>query len=1243
MLKLQVEFSRLEGSIDVAFLNFKNETEFLQKFLSLTMDEEQTSIVRNSVATACDKFKKKPEFQNRLNILNSLHDKLQIFQSAAQVLLEAKLEISACRLEGINLISGLLGTVDSYNATSKEKLGKIEIDTKEKELLQEERLKLEERLTYIKFEHLGRNAEATRLRHESFIQDLQQTRERLFYCRAAQMFSQILSTKAKISDLHATKELAEAGLKPFEEFAKQQGAIYKTLLERAKTALETSAQLAKQKSEQEKNLYDESANRLKEIALQKSSLEQRKAKLNAKKEQYEESRKEWFRKKILNFESERLSDAIGRNDAHLAQIEQTKTKFEGELKNCQAASKELERKLSSLSADLAAKQENEKYIREQVAKAESLFDMLKHNRFLCRAAESDCVDPDSDLLLISVNKFLSDAQRNRDSVAVAIALLHKEATEISTNGVASSSPDVEKVLAALLGSGVRSASAFGTYIANTMPDPILARSLVLSNPSRFLGIAVKTEKELERAKEIMKDPPSLAAPVVISLITTEKEPETKHCTVGPENDSKFNFASAQDFGQQIRSRLDKTEGEFQTIKLEIDALVDARSQLLKYQLEYGVGKFESLRRELVQAVNSLKALNEERSFLNEELAERESERERIFASVKNTEMEISKQNQTLRLLERDHEMLEKPVTESLTELITLESELQSLTSQQSSLEEIGKKAQGEYMSQLTQSTEMTFRASKLDDEILTVSHWDSNFEVEATIRNNPISLEDAKNQYNGAASTLHYQERERLGVVARDIELAQERLDSQHTDYRKRFPSIDVKRVEEAMRLDFESEILALESAETAKIPQTEKAGTDSAIAKRELEQFLKVNASIVSSPSVIATLTDDQISEELYTLPESINSIIGGVSALEERLKGLEEEVKDLHGLSESLKDIAEGLTLHLGVEEEIESSAPLSLAGKEEARELTRGIKKKYESTKTKFEHANEESAKYYRSVEKVVGSSELIQAEPEIALYLSAYNVEQASNASEQLTKSVEDRIQIIQSWLDSVQADFDATVEELHHLVNDGIRVLTLSCNKLIPESAPYLGGKPVLKMRVNLHGIPTEHRRFTLSQLLDSIITSGLVYKSGTDLVAAAIQKLVGKSLGLFIAKLTRDESEQYAPIDKLSNSGGEAVSMALFLYILTAQARAEMQADTRRAPGGPLILDNPFAKASSPFIWRAQRAFARAMGVQLIFATGINDIDTLGEFEHFIYLRDGGVNSKSGRHHIEHVELSLKN
>ncbi|MBU9144429.1 hypothetical protein KTD26_18090, partial [Burkholderia multivorans] len=100
---------------------------------------------------------------------------------------------------------------------------------------------------------------------------------------------------------------------------------------------------------------------------------------------------------------------------------------------------------------------------------------------------------------------------------------------------------------------------------------------------------------------------------------------------------------------------------------------------------------------------------------------------------------------------------------------------------------------------------------------------------------------------------------------------------------------------------------------------------------------------------------------------------------------------------------------------------------------------------------------------------------------------------------------------------------------------------------------------------------------------------------------------------------------------------------AMFLYLVINQLRAENHAQVYRIAGGPLILDNPFAKATSPTMWRAQRLLAEAMNVQLIFATALQDFNALGEFQRFIRLRRAGQNSKTRRWHLEFANLKLNN
>jgi hypothetical protein len=237
---------------------------------------------------------------------------------------------------------------------------------------------------------------------------------------------------------------------------------------------------------------------------------------------------------------------------------------------------------------------------------------------------------------------------------------------------------------------------------------------------------------------------------------------------------------------------------------------------------------------------------------------------------------------------------------------------------------------------------------------------------------------------------------------------------------------------------------------------------------------------------------------------------------------------------------------------------------------------------------------------------------------------------------------DRIQTTQDSLDKMQVDFDQCVEEMLALVRVAINLLNSAVEKRVPLTAPYVGGKAVIKIRTSFSSINVDSRREVLRHYLDSLIQNNVVPAKGSDLVAESILRMSGgRPLGLNVLRMVIDESQQYVPVDKISNSGGEGVVMALFLYVVIAQLRAETQAKLHKLAGGPLILDNPFAKATSPTMWKAQRMLAQSMGVQLIFATAIQDYNALAEFSTFVRLRRAGQNSRTNRYHIERVQFRL--
>src|SRR5207249_11898627 len=81
------------------------------------------------------------------------------------------------------------------------------------------------------------------------------------------------------------------------------------------------------------------------------------------------------------------------------------------------------------------------------------------------------------------------------------------------------------------------------------------------------------------------------------------------------------------------------------------------------------------------------------------------------------------------------------------------------------------------------------------------------------------------------------------------------------------------------------------------------------------------------------------------------------------------------------------------------------------------------------------------------------------------------------------------------------------------------------------------------------------------------------------------------------------------PVREMSGwSEGERTTVAILLYCTLVKLRAQSRGHAdRRAEVSALLLDNPIGKASKPEFLEMHRWIAGALGVQLIYATGIND------------------------------------
>jgi hypothetical protein len=99
-------------------------------------------------------------------------------------------------------------------------------------------------------------------------------------------------------------------------------------------------------------------------------------------------------------------------------------------------------------------------------------------------------------------------------------------------------------------------------------------------------------------------------------------------------------------------------------------------------------------------------------------------------------------------------------------------------------------------------------------------------------------------------------------------------------------------------------------------------------------------------------------------------------------------------------------------------------------------------------------------------------------------------------------------------------------------------------------------------------------------------------------------------------------------------SGGEQLTGAILLYCTLARVRARSRGVSQRT-GGVLILDNPIGRASRVRFLELQREVARAMGVQLVYTTAVNDHEALRALPNVIRLRNERIDRNRGHRLVE--------
>ncbi|MET7736304.1 hypothetical protein ABZT02_33800 [Streptomyces sp. NPDC005402] len=223
----------------------------------------------------------------------------------------------------------------------------------------------------------------------------------------------------------------------------------------------------------------------------------------------------------------------------------------------------------------------------------------------------------------------------------------------------------------------------------------------------------------------------------------------------------------------------------------------------------------------------------------------------------------------------------------------------------------------------------------------------------------------------------------------------------------------------------------------------------------------------------------------------------------------------------------------------------------------------------------------------------------------------------------------RLRVLTDELAQLERNRDSIVDRLRGLVESALATLR-SAQRLsrLPEGLGEWSGQEFLRIRFE------EPDQATLTVRLGEVIDEATraAVKKNSDLRRDGMSLLlrgVGAALqprGVAVEILKPDAvlRAERVPVGQMGDvfSGGQLLTAAIALYCTMAALRSNDRGRDKHRHAGTLFLDNPIGRANATYLLELQRAVSDALGVQLLYTTGLFDTTALAEFPLVIRLRN---------------------
>nr|WP_042374654.1 hypothetical protein [Streptacidiphilus neutrinimicus] len=247
--------------------------------------------------------------------------------------------------------------------------------------------------------------------------------------------------------------------------------------------------------------------------------------------------------------------------------------------------------------------------------------------------------------------------------------------------------------------------------------------------------------------------------------------------------------------------------------------------------------------------------------------------------------------------------------------------------------------------------------------------------------------------------------------------------------------------------------------------------------------------------------------------------------------------------------------------------------------------------------------------------------------------------AAEFADQLTQ----RLITLNTDLDNATKHRKLITERLAALTDGALKTLrTASRLSRLPAGLGDWQGKEFLRIRFTDPDPGLLNAR--IGELVDEIAATAPLRaavprnsskRDGLTLLLRSVEAAVPKGFTVEILKPDSVLRDERVSVEHMNDvfSGGQELTAAIILYCTMAALRANERGQMRSRHSGVLFLDNPIGKASATYLLDLQQGAATALGVQLVYTTGLADDRALSAFPLWIRMRND-ADLRAGLKHI---------